>query len=248
MLAAFGKIKADSLAGSLLLVGGRDYRSLNVRNAQTGLRYDRRSSYWSHAAVLTKWNAENPARSTGLEVALDPSDPIAQVPERNGVTAFQLRKYLDERLYPNLALIHIALKDMPGEENGKRIVAHSAGARREAAVTAARNPCSQRETFRLWESLGTWLRYASAPELGPNPLQDNVPHPGASFCEYVYASAEVDLVPGASTSHTCPELIWASVRHWQNTIDTPGSTLHAHVLIRDEYGQPLDPLPMTIKG
>jgi hypothetical protein len=248
VLDAFGKLKTDNLSGALLLVGGRDFRSLNVRNAQTSLRIDRRSSYWSHAAVILSWNASNPARSLGLEVALDPVDPVLQVPERNGVTTFALRKYLDARLYPNIALVHVALKDLPGEQDEQSIVARAAAQRRQAALTAAKNPCTQRETFRLWEGLAAWSRYTYAPELAANPLLENVPHPGASFCEYVYAAAEVDLVPGASTSHTCPELIWATVRHWQNTIDAAGSTLQTHVLIGDEHGEPLDTLPMTIKG
>jgi hypothetical protein len=248
LLDGFGKLKAESLSGALLLVGGRDFRSLSVRHAQTSLRHDRRTSYWSHAAVILSWNANNPARSLGLEVALDPVDPVLQVPERNGVTTFALRKYLDGRLYPNLALVHVALKDVPGEQDGKAIVARSAAERRQQVLTAAKNPCTQRETYRLWEGLAAWSRYAYAPELAANPLLENVPHPGASFCEYVYACAEVDLVPGASTSHTCPELIWASVRHWQNTIDSAGSALQAHVLIGDEHGKPLDTLPLTIKG
>jgi hypothetical protein len=249
LLDAFNKLAAKAdLSGTLLLVGGRDFRSLSVRHAQTSLRYDRRTSYWSHAALIVSWNASNPASSRGLEVALDPVDPVLQVPERNGVTSFALRKYLDERLYPNLALVHVALNDVPGEQDGEASVAKTAAQRRQDALVAAKNPCTQRETYRLWEGLATWSRYAYAPELAGNPLLENVPHPGASFCEYVYAAAEVDLVPGASTSHTCPELIWASVRHWQGTIDSAGSTLQAHVLIRDEHGKPLDPLPMTLKG
>lgn len=246
LLEAFGRSKAADLSGSLLLVGGRDFRSLSLRNAQAVERFDRRTSYWSHAALITSWNASNPARSQGLEVALDPEDPSVQVPERNGVTAFALRKYLDERLYPNLALIRIALEPVPGEQDGKRIIAQTAEERLGAVLAAAKNPCQQRDMFRLWEGLATWARYAYAPELAPNPLLENIPHPSASLCEYAYAAAGVDLVPGAATSHTSPELIWASVRHWQEKIDAAGSALSAHVRIADEHGQPLPTLPMVI--
>ena len=92
--------------------------------------------------------------------------PVLQVPERNGVTSFALRKYLDERLYPNLALVHVALNDVPGEQDGEASVAKTAAQRRQDALVAAKNPCTQRETYRLWEGLGKggtyeqcgWLR------------------------------------------------------------------------------------------
>lgn len=249
LLKAFGALAPKhkhGLAGSILLVGGRDHRSLVVRCAQATLRYDRKSSYWSHAAIIAKWDSKQPARSIGLEVALGPVDAKLQVPERNGVTPFELHEYLDASAFPNIALVHAQLSGLPGvKENGKS-TALSAEKRIAVILEAARNPCMQRETFRLWEGLGAWARYSFTPELAQSPLLENVPHPGASFCEYAYAAAQVDLVPGASTSHTCPELIWASVWHWQNSIDAVGSTLQAHVRIGDPHGTPLDTLPMTI--
>src|SRR5690348_3273218 len=93
----------DSLHGAILLIGARDPRSLARRRAQGALRFDRLDSYWSHAALLVRWDTD-PNDTEGVEVSLA-ANWAEQVPERNGVTVFRLGKYADSDLYPNLAIV-----------------------------------------------------------------------------------------------------------------------------------------------
>jgi hypothetical protein len=225
---------AAALHGALVLVGGNDWRSLALRRAQAPLRFDRRPSLWSHVALIAQWNAEDPGQSVGLEVSLEPHDVTEQAPERNGVTSFKLARYLDAARYPNLAIVAIDL--------GRGEPARS---RRSALLDAACNPCRDRERFPLWSSLSTWARYAYAPELIASPLQDGIAMPSAAFCEYAFEAAGVDLTPGASGNHASPELLWATITHWQSRMRDQAS-FSATMIMRDPGAAMADALPMTI--
>lgn len=236
--------KAERGCGAILLVGRRDWRSIQIRRAQATLRYDRRSSYFSHAALITDWDQTKPERSRGLEVTLDSVPGAEQVPERNGVTAFRASQYLDDALYPNLALITLDLK--PGKEPGPK---GKTIERKRALLTAARNPCRNRADFPLWESIGEWLKYTYLPERTANPLLEGISLPGAAFCEYAYAAAEVDITPGASTRHTCPELLWSTFLRWQEgLLETAVDRIDITYVVRDEFGIAPEPQSMEIQG
>ena len=239
--------------GAILLVGARDQRARAVRHAQAILRYDQRASYFSHAALIVRWDAKRLGQSIGLEVAIDSDHPDQQVPERNGVTCFQLSRYFDEARYPNLAFLAMSLKAVPrfdpdtspdGSEKDAQTL-HEVE-RKHLLVDAARNPNRQREAYPLWESLAAWSRYTLIPEVADNPLQSNIPHPGAALCEYAYAAGGVDVVPGATTNHTCPELLWATMGHWRETLAATASKVRTYCVVRDEYCTPPDPLSMEI--
>lgn len=240
----------ELMRGAILLVGARDHRSLAVRHAQAALRYDRRASYFSHAALLVRASERRPGSSVGLEVALDPERPEMQVPERNGVTSFKLSRYFDDDRYPNLAVMAMNLKVLPrmleddaGNEKPQPL---SSRARKDLLVDAALNPNRQREVYAMWEGLASWSRYTYCPEASDNPLLENIPHPGASLCEYAYAAAEVDIVPGATTSHTCPELLWATMSYFRESLETAVKQVRTYSMIRDEHATPRDSLSMHL--
>lgn len=215
---------------ALLLVGARDHRALAVRRAQAALRYDRRPSEWSHAALLLS-RGKDVSSSIGLEVALDSDTP--HDPERNGVTVFALSRYLDTTRYPNLCLVLPSFSAEAAKLGG----AH-------AIVEAALDPNRERARFPLYDGLAAWAQYAYSPDSSANPLISNVPLPAAAYCEYAYAAAGVDLTPGATSNSTCPELIWATLRRWSSRLSSVnGTTLHAYAVRRDHHGTPLESAP-----
>jgi hypothetical protein len=232
--------------GGILLVGGRDTRALNIRRAQSALRYDRRASAFSHAALMVTWDAEHPHKSRGLEVTLEPEAGDLQVPERNGVTELELSRYLDVKRYPNLAFITVELTDAEEEQpDGRRKIVRSGADRKADVLAAAADPCRQRDSFPMWDALATWGAYAYSPEASQNPLLRSVPLPAASLIEYAFGAAGVDIVPGASSNHSCPELLWASALHWQEGMSS-SVKLAVFSVLRDEHGTPLAPLSMKL--
>ncbi|HKU41635.1 MAG TPA: hypothetical protein VJR89_25935 [Polyangiales bacterium] len=238
---------AERGRGAILLVGRRDWRSIQVRRAQAPLRYDRRSSYFSHAALITDWDPNKPERSRGLEASLDPDRGAAAVPERNGVTPFRLTRYLDDDTYPNLALITLDLKATQEPGASGKPVERSGGERKRELIHAARNPCRRRDDFPLWDGIGEWLKYTYSPERTPNPLLQGVSLPGAAFCEYAYASIQIDITPAASNRQTCPELLWATFLRWQEgLLATSVDRIEILVVVRDEYGIAPEPLSMEL--
>lgn len=229
----------EGLQCALLFVGGSDWRSIAFRRAQAPLRFDRRASLWSHVALVTHWDAACAGNSVGLEVTVEPPASESQVPERNGVTAFCLERYFDSERYPNIALVMIELGDAVAEG------AANGAPNKDTLLDAVRNPCRNAERYPLWSSLSTWARYAYAPELLPSPLLEGIAMPCAALCEYAFAAARVDLTPGATGNHTCPEVLWATINHWQTRMLDQAS-FEASMLLRDAGCTAPDALPMTI--
>ena len=232
--------KRDSLQGAILLVGANDTRALALRRAQALLRFDRRVSDWSHAALVIDWPAD-PALAAGVEVSLDPEDPALQVPERNGVTLFQLRRYFDEKRYTNVAVIALAFEARAAgsstEPGAVRAETQSPPERRLAALRAAVSPNRDRVRFPLWESLAPWARYAYAADRTTNPLLESVPMPSAALCEYAYEAAGVDLTPGATANQNCPEMIHATMKYWaEGLVEAEGVSVRVFSIVRDESG------------
>lgn len=234
-------VGVHALHGAILLVGARDGRSLAVRRAQAALRFDKRPSRWSHAVLITRWRG-TVLESEGLEVTLEPSPAVEQVPERNGVTPFRLARYADRDVFPNLAVGVLGFELAPAEEGvGSSVPA--AWQRRRALLEAAVSPNRQRERYPLWESLGVWARYSYAPYATPNPLQEGLPLPAASFVEYAYEAANVDLTPGASGNNNCPEVLYATMKHWSEGLRrADGVSVRLFTLVRDEHGIPFPEL------
>jgi hypothetical protein len=238
------EIGASALHGSILLTGGRDPRSLALRRAQGVLRFDRHASRWSHASLIVRWQSE-PANTVGLEVTLDPVDSRRQVPERNGVTAFQLSRYFDPERYPNVALLTFGFHaPSPTGGSGAGTLPTSVE-RRALVIETALTPVRERERYPLWDTLGVWARHAYLPYSTPNPLLEGVPLPCASLCEYAYEAAGVDLTPGATGNHNCPEVLYATAKHWADGVaQTQDVSVRIFALVRDEHDQPQKDLPV----
>jgi hypothetical protein len=227
----WSQVEPKRRAFSLLFVGGNDALSVALRRAQAALRFDGRESLWSHIALLVTADDATPGLSRGLEVSLDPQSRALQVPERNGVTEFVLERYLDERRYPNLALTTLTLGKSARGQDG--------------IASALRHPNRDRERFPLWRSLAAWARYVYAPEVVPNPLLEAVSMPSAGLCEYAFEAAGVDLTPGATANNVCPELIWSTVNHWQESL-AGQVELTTYAVLRDPTCTRSPALPLTI--
>lgn len=235
-----------ALHGAVLLVGARDPRALALRRAQAALRFDQRPSYWSHAALIVRWD-EDPARTKGVEVTLDPRRAHEQVPERNGVTTFSLQRYLDERRYPNVGLLVIGFEDAKPEPDAEltdpeRTVLTSAertlptpAERRAAAISAALSPLRGRDRYPLWDLLGAWARYSYLPFTTPNPLLEGMPMPSAALCEYAYEAAGLDLTPGAAGHNNCPEMLYATAKHWAAGLSPMQAEVRRFTLVRHRH-------------
>lgn len=238
-------VGARALHGAILLVGARDTLALALRRAQGVLRFDRRASKWSHAALIVRWQSDV-AASSGVEVTLDPAERRLQVPERNGVTTFALSRYFDEQSYPNVALLTFEL-ETPERGAGMEGTLPSPAERRALALETALTPVKDRERFPLWDMLGAWARYAYLPYTTPNPLLEGIPLPSASLCEYAYEAAGVDLTPGATGNHNCPEVLYATAKHWAEGMAQSGrASVRLFSLERDEHDLPHAELPVRI--
>jgi hypothetical protein len=196
----------------LLLVGGRDWRSLAIRSAQAFMRMDQQPSFWSHAAVILERNLGKPEASLGTEASFVPEDPDLHVPERNGVTPFHLKRYCDLDAYPELAVIAFRQPTRKGQVEWSP----------EAGVSAALSPNRERVRFPLWDHLGAWGRFLHDPMGAPNPLSQNIPLPSASYCAYVFEAAGLHLTPNATAPQTCPELFWATALFWAEGLSAEG--------------------------
>jgi hypothetical protein len=216
--------------GALLLVGGVDFRARAIRQAQATLRLDRQPSAWSHAALLLNWPA--PLKAQGAEVALDPEDIALQVPENNGVTFFHLSRYFDQRRYPNLCVAVLDV-DQKVDQKVKETVSEKLQEFRAGIAEAAFNPNRDRVRFPLWDWLGVWAHYLYTTAGATNPVTQGIPLPGAALCEYAYESTGLDLTPGATAPNACPEILWATIKHWQNRIGAQGIRMKAWRILRD---------------
>lgn len=215
------------LAGAVLLVGANDERALAVRRAQAVLRYDRLVSYWSHAALLVTGERSG---ARGVEITLDPESALAQRAARNGTTSFGVERYYDTAHYPNVGVFCV---EFPEGSQARR-----------AIVDAALDPNRERMRYPFWDQLGTWARYAYSPDAATNPLLEGVALPGAAYCEYAYGAANVDLTPGATGNHACPEVLWATMKRWSPQLDAMESIVfRGFVVLRDPLGAPAPSLP-----
>lgn len=228
--------------GGLLLVGGSSSRHQIVRRAQAPIRFDSLPSYWSHAAVILAWERE-PDRAIGSEVTWEPWSPDRQVSERNGVTLFPLSRYLgNPDQYPNLAFASLSFRDPKPESKSEVKMIDYRSAIRDAAL----DPNQDRFRYRLLDWLRIWGGYTYQPHGQPNPLLNEVPVPGAAYCEYAFEAAGIDLTPGATAPNGCPELLWSTLLYWQKRIGEHVEKVNVFTFIGDPFCKPRKPLPPTL--
>lgn len=203
----------------LLLVGGSYRADMVIRESQAFLRLDQTPGHWSHAAVILHM-PQDPAKvgeAIGAEVTLRPDDPDTQVPERNGVTLFRLKKYL-QRQFRNICYAEIPFvppHKVKDKHDPLREQLTPTPAERAAALeSAALNPNRGRSRYPLWEYLGAWALYTHMPAQTPNPLVEGTPWPGAALCQYAFEAADVQIAPGASAPNISPEHLWSGLLYW----------------------------------
>ena len=228
--------------GGLLLVGGSSSRHQVVRRAQAPIRFDSLTSYWSHAAVVLAWE-KDPARAIGSEVTWEPWLPDRLVSERNGVTLFPISRYAgNPDQYPNLAFASLSFMDPKLESKSQVQTIDYRAVIRNAAL----EPNLDRFRYRLLDWLRIWSGYTYQPHGQPNPLLNEVPVPGAAYCEYAFEAAGIDLTPGATAPNGCPELLWSTLLYWQKRIGENVQNLKLFKVIRDPFCRPRKPLPTTL--
>ena len=198
-------VPAASRCGTLLLLGGADRASVRLRAAQAVVRFDQCPSYFSHVAVLASWD-DRLEDALGLEATWEPEDPALFASERNGVTPFRLKRYLDAKRWPNVAVASFAFDDDAGAP------VPGVAPRREAIRDALREPNRDRLRYPIWDQHRVWAPYRFGPAPA-NPLLQGHAMPAATFATYVFNHAGVDLVPVADAPNACPEHVWASLLH-----------------------------------
>lgn len=225
---------AEDRRGGVLLVGGVGPHDLVVRQAQAELRLDHLPSYWSHAALILNWqNRVSLDQVIGAEVALDPTEPDKQVPERNGVTLFRLARYANPQHYPNLAFGTLCETKTEGLK--------------DAIEQAVLYPNSDRLRYRLWEWLGVWKSYTFAPARTANPVATAVSLPAAALCEYAYEAAGIDLTPGATAPNACPELLWNTLLYWYDRLGQVSGNLKAWSFVQTDEAPTRLPLSISLE-
>ena len=177
------------------LVGGSDPASMNVRLAQSFLRFDRRPSYFSHVFLFTGRG------DAMLECRLVGADPAK--PETQGVVRDRARRYRDEKAWPNKALIGFTFQETEGGRTPAERV--------RRVLDAAREPKAVRERYDLWQMIATWQPYLFE---YPNPLVERSPHPGAAYVRWALGMAGIEGAPGALDEFDAPEHFWAAANYW----------------------------------
>jgi hypothetical protein len=230
--------KPEERRCGLLLVGGTGPSDLVIRQAQTIFRFDHLPSDWSHAALVLDWE-DDPRRAIGIEATLNPRDPSAQVPERNGVTLFKLSQYLRTADYPNLVFATFRFPSSKDKNPGPR----------EVMQQAAFEPNRERLRYPLWRLLGQWKAYVHDPEAVPNPLAAGRPLPAAAFIEYLFECAGYDFTPGSTAPNASPEQLWATLKRWHDRMGTGDGVgkIRAWRVVRQESGLSRDCLAYNLR-
>jgi len=227
--AFFAQVAGSASHPAILLVGGSDHASWTTRVQQAPMRFDRRPSDFSHAALVCEWDRSAPERSWGLEINLVDVAPSAQRPEHGAVTLFRVADYLDAVRFPNLAVI-----DVPPPS----------GASLDAVVEAARTPLRDSLRYPLLRWLAAWRAFLTLPEASPHPLANRTPHPAAALVAMAYEAAELTLVPAATDMQHCPELLWANAKYWRSAV---GANVTITRLIRDPEAKVRPAMPTPIE-
>ena len=188
-------VLASEEISQIVLIGGVDVVSLRLRMAQSHLRHDMFPSHWSHALLLGPV-AQPFAKTSIFEISLQPPGGFGFPPPVNGVQQGRIDQYRDARVYPNIALMRVAVA--------------------QGQVADALNRFRmQRPALDAIELVLRWLGYVWG--VGPggcNPLYDGMGIPAAAMLEIVFGAVGLDLTPGLESRASCPEAIWQAAKWW----------------------------------
>jgi hypothetical protein len=179
----------------LLLVGGNDPLSFRLRVAQSHVRHDLSPSAWSHVLFipeLSRTLADSATREVSLAARFgDFGFPLPT----NGLQEGRLGVYLDDALFPNLALLSVPVP----------------AADLVSSLDALR---WQRSVLDVPQLIMRWLGYCWGVGVPASPLADGIGIPGAAFMEAAFAARGFDLTPGLESRSSCPEAIWQAATWW----------------------------------
>ncbi|GAB3309614.1 hypothetical protein [Hymenobacter tenuis] len=184
----------DGRGVNLLLVGGTQIDDFRVRVAQSHLRDDLTPSYWSHVALIEGGKTIE-AETSLAEISLRPHLGFGFPPPSNGVQTGFLGTYQDARLYPNVALITVPVKQ-------------------DVVAAALEKFQKQRSTLDTIELLLNWLAFVWGVGRTGNPLLAGSGLPSSAMIEVVMGAAGYDITPGLESRASCPEAIWQAAKWW----------------------------------
>ena len=177
---------------AILLLGGRGLLDFRLRVAQSHLRHDMTPSQWSHALLLGDLAAEVPSVT---EISLEPARGFGFPSGTNGVQEGDLKGYRDPELYPNIALLDIAVAP-------------------DAVESALAKFRTGRSTLDALELVIRWLSFGWGVGNSGNPLLEGYGIPSAAMLEVSLGAAGYDLTPGLESRSSCPEAIWQAAKWW----------------------------------
>ena len=185
--------RAPSNVTPLVLVGGVDPLSFQLRVAQAHGRDTFDPSTWSH--VFFAGSPPFDASTKVWEISLN--DISRFPPHTNGLQESTLARYADPRSYPNIALLWLPV---PSQEIAERIVLFQ----------------TQRAVLDALDLMVHWLAYAWGAGRAGNPLLEGIGMPSAAMVEVVSSAAGLDLTPNVPNRASYPEAIWQAAKWWQD--------------------------------
>ena len=200
---------------NLVMVGGKDPVSFQLRVAQSHIRHDLVPSYWSHVMMLGK-PSKNPGSTTVYEISLEPGE-FGFPPPENGAQKGKLNQYRDPKMYPNITILAapVPLKEV---------------------MEALDRFKMQRAVLDAVDLIIRWLSYVWGVSRSANPLLEGQGIPSAAMLEIVFGAAGYDLTPGLESRSSCPEAIWQAAKWWheyykeQNRLPLTGAYYVGHKL------------------
>lgn len=175
----------------IILLGGSSLTAFRIRVAQSHLRHDLLPSYWSLAGILED------DRKTIISVPLNLRVGVEEMPHINGVQTRGVEDYDDPERYPNIAVLCFTKDSYTICKNVEQIK-------------------WERSVIDLPGLVMAWLGFVWGVGQQGNPLFEGKGLPSAAFVETVYGMSRIELTPGLSSSASCPEAIWQSVKWWRS--------------------------------
>lgn len=183
-----------SMWSYLVLLGASDTLGFRLRLAQSHLRPDMLPSYWSEA-LLVDLNGADLKKAKAIHVPLTQPGAPGYPPFENGVVKVPLLGFDDPTRYPNIAIAALPIPQVKLRAQIQRF-------RRSRPMLDA------------LEHVLRWLSFSWGVAGTGNPLHESFGLPSACMIEMVCAAEGYELTPGLESRASCPEAIWASLRHW----------------------------------
>jgi hypothetical protein len=152
------------------------------------------------------------------EVTLYSRAGVFPEPGDNAVTKVSLKRYRNDLLDANAALLGVS---MTAEEA------------QQVANRATRDFNLDRLRYNLWEMLGAWQSYFWQRGIRDNPLLDGIPMFSSAFVEYCFEAIQLDMAPGASERNSAPEHLWNGAVWWAEAFAAFGHPISGYAVIRD---------------